>query len=659
MRLKRLRIENFRSFKDETIEFDDYTCLVGPNGVGKSAVLTALNVFFRNNDSTSTNVLTLSEEDFHLRNTAAPVKITLTFVDLPAEAQHDLKYYYRQDQLIVFAKAEWDNSAGQAVVKQGGSRKVMREFVPFFEAIEAKMKVPELKTIYAGIKSERSDLPNVATRTAMADALRTYEEAKPELCTEQDASTEFYGWSKGKGLLDKYLQWVYVPAVKDASTEQEEGARTALGQLLRRTIRTRLNFDDVLADLREEMGERYKEIIGGKEAVLEELQKAMEGRLRLWATPKARLKLEWNYDKDKSVVVGEPLAHVRIGEDKFIGDVARIGHGMQRAFLLSILQELATGEAGTAPTLLLGFEEPELYQHPPQAQHIASLLRSMANTPAKNTQVVLTTHSPYFVSGEVFENVRIVRKCPRGNHSSVTGTTYEEVAEEIAAALGEKPQAPTSLMARVEQIMQPSQREMFFSSFPILVEGLEDVAFISSHFHISDRWADFRRLGCHFVIAAGKTNLSRPLAIANKLGIPRFVVFDGDADKTKPGEQEKNRKDNSCILKLCALADSAPFPDEILWGSQVTMWPNNIGDTIRSDFGVDTWNEAQEVARGRMGLSDGVKAKNRLLVTATLEELNRNGKRSAILERLCETILLRAESIRQQGNPAAPPTDPR
>ena len=29
MKLRKLRIENFRSFKDETICFDDYTCLVG------------------------------------------------------------------------------------------------------------------------------------------------------------------------------------------------------------------------------------------------------------------------------------------------------------------------------------------------------------------------------------------------------------------------------------------------------------------------------------------------------------------------------------------------------------------------------------------------------------------------------------------------------
>jgi putative ATP-dependent endonuclease of OLD family len=32
---------------DETISFDDCTCLVGPNGAGKSTVLSALNVFFQ------------------------------------------------------------------------------------------------------------------------------------------------------------------------------------------------------------------------------------------------------------------------------------------------------------------------------------------------------------------------------------------------------------------------------------------------------------------------------------------------------------------------------------------------------------------------------------------------------------------------------------
>lgn len=50
MKIESVRIENFRCFEDETIEFNDYSCLVGPNGAGKSTVFNALNVFFRKLD---------------------------------------------------------------------------------------------------------------------------------------------------------------------------------------------------------------------------------------------------------------------------------------------------------------------------------------------------------------------------------------------------------------------------------------------------------------------------------------------------------------------------------------------------------------------------------------------------------------------------------
>jgi putative ATP-dependent endonuclease of OLD family len=46
MRIDSLRIQNFRAFKDQTISVGPYTCLVGPNGGGKSTVLTALNLIF-------------------------------------------------------------------------------------------------------------------------------------------------------------------------------------------------------------------------------------------------------------------------------------------------------------------------------------------------------------------------------------------------------------------------------------------------------------------------------------------------------------------------------------------------------------------------------------------------------------------------------------
>ncbi len=113
MRLTEIRIQNFRSFKDQTIPLDDYTCLVGPNGSGKSAVLMALNVFFKNNDATVTDVLNLTKEDFHHENVQKPVRITLTFEDIPneddssvsKEASELLKLYARQDKLVPFLKS--------------------------------------------------------------------------------------------------------------------------------------------------------------------------------------------------------------------------------------------------------------------------------------------------------------------------------------------------------------------------------------------------------------------------------------------------------------------------------------------------------------------------------------------------------------------------
>src|SRR5690554_4431560 len=108
MRLKSIRIENFRSFEDQTIHFDNYTCFVGQNGSGKSTVLTALNIFFRNTNASATDLLNLGEEDFHRRQTDHPIKITLSFDELSDEAKDALSSYVRHGQLVVSSIAEFD-----------------------------------------------------------------------------------------------------------------------------------------------------------------------------------------------------------------------------------------------------------------------------------------------------------------------------------------------------------------------------------------------------------------------------------------------------------------------------------------------------------------------------------------------------------------------
>ena len=87
MKIKSIRLENFRSFRDETINLNKYSCFVGPNGAGKSSVLAALNVFFQEKASSATDISKLTDEDYFCKETANPIHITVTFDDLSQEAQ--------------------------------------------------------------------------------------------------------------------------------------------------------------------------------------------------------------------------------------------------------------------------------------------------------------------------------------------------------------------------------------------------------------------------------------------------------------------------------------------------------------------------------------------------------------------------------------------
>jgi putative ATP-dependent endonuclease of the OLD family len=116
MRIETVRVRNFRCFEDETVSFNDYTCLVGANGTGKSAILTALRVFFRDTTPSPTDLLNLQEEDCYRRETSKDVVITVTFSDLGPEAKEDFKHYVRQGKLVVSAVASWNAETRLAAI---------------------------------------------------------------------------------------------------------------------------------------------------------------------------------------------------------------------------------------------------------------------------------------------------------------------------------------------------------------------------------------------------------------------------------------------------------------------------------------------------------------------------------------------------------------
>ena len=137
---------------------------------------------------------------------------------------------------------------------------------------------------------------------------------------------------------------------------------------------------------------------------------------------------------------------------------------------------------------------------------------------------------PYFVSGDQFENVRLVRKA--AGHTTISAATVAQVAHELTQAGKLKPEhlGHQGNLAKIHQVLQPNLNEIFFTSRLILVEGLEDVAYIATCLQLMNQWDEYRRLGCHMVPANGKSEMPRPLVIAQCLQVPVFAVFDADGD---------------------------------------------------------------------------------------------------------------------------------
>lgn len=632
MKIKTIRLENFRSFEDDTFILNRYSCFVGPNGAGKSTVLTALNVFFQERAAAATDISKLTSEDYFGKRTNNPVRITVTFDELSPEAQTALSDYVRQNELAVTAEAVFNEVAGVGGVRHFGHRLGMEAFRSLFEKEKAGAKKPELDEIYRTLRQQFGDLPAANSKDEKKDALHQYEAAHSDQCVLIPSPDDFYGFNS-TGKLAAFVQWVFVPAVKDAGEEGLEAKNTALGKLIARAVRTRTNFDAELEALKTDTLTKYRALLERNQADLTELSQALQRRLEAWAHPNVRLGMEWLSDPAKSVVLQPPVAGIKTGEGDFLGSLARMGHGLQRSYLLALLQELASSEAPDAPTLILGCEEPELYQHPPQARHLADVFSELSTG---NNQILVTTHSPLFVSGDGFENTRLVRRNNNAG-SKVKALTFQNLCTRIRDARGEDQERPIEgLVAKIHQALQPGVAEMFFARVPVLVEGLEDVSYIATELHLSDRWSEFRRLGCHLIAVNGKDRLIQPLAIAVELGLPVFTVFDADGDRTREDQRLKHERDNRALIALLGAAH-APFPAASVIAANHAIWQTNLGDAVKTDFGAN-YERLTNAARVSYAHEGGLE-KHDLFIAEWVTAGRSEGVASPTLQQLCNAIL--------------------
>jgi predicted ATP-dependent endonuclease of OLD family len=355
-----------------------------------------------------------------------------------------------------------------------------------------------------------------------------------------------------------------------------------------------------------------------------------------------------------------PKAEVKLNEDGYKSSVQRTGHGLQRAFILTMLQHLVAAkgvEAATEkdfsseaeipekgepqlPGLVLAIEEPELYQHPSRQRHMASVLLKLSHGTipgvAKRTQVLYSTHSPLFVGLDRFEQIRLLRKADdvagKPRVTKAIKAELDAVAEEIWVAGGSQGSKYTAetLRPRLQAVMTPWVNEGFFADVAVLVEGEDDRAAVLGV--ATSMGHDFDSDGISVIPCTGKNNLDRPLVIFRRVGIPVYVIWDGDQ-----GEKDAKAEENRRLLRLlCQTEEDWPCG---VWDRHA-CFKTELETTLSEEIGKDLFNRLLSEAQGQLGIRKKKDAlKNPVVLQRIVESASVEGKTSATLKGIVEKIV--------------------
>lgn len=588
MRISRVEISNYRCIKTLDLSVEPYSVFVGANGSGKSSVLYALDWFFSGGPLASSDVhstsVTIPNEvsDEHGNDNTDTVEVTVTFRDLTEQDRVRLERYGK-GRTATFKRswrvgADKDKIVGNAM--QG----------PGFAEVRAMKLVGDFRPAYRNLRTTLADLPDLGNSPSKDDVMNALAEwesnpenlGKLEVIDSDDASHMF--GIGGTSVIRDCVQMVLVPAATDISGEVGGFAKgSTLNELIgalmsNASAQAKQEWIDknsgVIQELTDSMRTSVERSAGLQSVRVNDKLASLVPNARVDFTPSVP---EW---------VPTPVAKVQtdVTVDGLTNDVSRQGHGIQRAVLIAMLHALVpdaqlvtqkhcvqegeteeeaqarlTCELENLPTTLICIEEPEIYQHPIRARAFARVLAELTKQP--NVQVTIATHSPCFTLPKQFEG--ICRFTLRSGEAFVDRATIAE----IAAKAGKTEDEVAKI---VEKRLPTTFAEAFFADAIVLLEGETDLAILDA---IADKQGrPFDCIGVSLLDVQGKGSLAIPYFMMAQMGIPAYVIADGDAlgaARKYPDPKDAEDAKNSHASHKKATEDLLAWlpPSSALYGS--------------------------------------------------------------------------------------------
>jgi ABC-type transport system involved in cytochrome c biogenesis ATPase subunit len=495
MRLARLRLRNFRCYRDEVcVDIGSLTVLVGKNDIGKSTMLDALAIFFEETK--------IECEDASVSGNKEDVRIICEFDDLPDSLVIDTDY-------STTLQAEYLlNAAGRLEIHKvyNCALKTPKTVTLAFARHPSAKERDDLLTLKnSDLKSRAQKLgidlksldPKVNTQLRRA----IWANASDLELSDREISLDSETGKKLWDQLKLYLPSFALFKSDRSSTDQDAEAQDPMKAAIREALKAKeAELNAIAAYVESEV----KAIASKTLEKLREMDPNLAGQLSpRFATP------SW-----------ATVFKVALTGDEDI-PINKRGSGVRRLLLLNFFRakaEIAAAEKGTT-NVIYAIEEPETSQHPNNQRMLMRAFSELADQPG--CQVILTTHTPVLGQLVPVESLRyICEDCGRKVH---TGT--DETYDLVTKALGILPDHNVRVFIGVEG---PHDINFLCGIAEALRSGGEDVL-------------DLQKLdddGKIVFFPLGGSNLGLWVSRLKDLRRPEFYLFDRDEAPPKQAKYQ-------------------------------------------------------------------------------------------------------------------------
>lgn len=577
MKIHSVSIKNYRSLKDVDIIFDSVTTLIGPNGTGKSTVLRALDWFFNGGKGCE-----LSNKDCSFGTIDENIEVRVTFSDL-TEKDRDALEKYAPDEATTFTAWKIHYPDGTEVLSAN-----LKSYPPFAK-IRSKNSAADKRAEYNQLRLDDPTLglPTWSNQEAAQDAMTAWEARNTDKLIESPANlqTNFFGFNSN-GKMSGLFDFVLVTADLRASEEAQDAKASIIGRILERSI-DRTAADEEIKKIVEESREAQQKVCDEKFGVqLDSITTQLNRVVSSYSTGRSIQVVPAGVELKAPKTTFNVSVLDGVTETAVDGQ----GHGFQRTLLISALQVLAESAAvETEGVFCLAIEEPELFQHPTQAQAFARVLRTLADDPDKRVQVVYATHSPYFIEARHFDQIRrLTRSIDVKPIVTIHRSTVDNVKKCLMGI-----QDPESIDRQLDALTVGQLPSALFASRALVVEGTTESAVF---YGLGDRYAPAKleSAGVAVVPANGKSSIPLTHAILKSLGIPCYAVFDADsgfearalANGKNPSKISKERAShvaaNKKLLKYFNMSED-DFPAQTI-DSSVAIFGDHLEAFLESEW---------------------------------------------------------------------------